>query len=68
MIVSLSIEPTKYTATEGCYLLVTTQALLNDAQIYIDHAISHISLKNMAHITKDDATLVTHANCVATST
>ena len=64
-----SIEPTKDTEKDGKYLLITTTDPLNDAQVFIDQALEHMTTTtpdNIAHITKMDGSSVTRTNRIAT--
>jgi hypothetical protein len=65
-----SIEPTKYTETEGCYLLVTHKDSIKDAELFIDHALLHLTNvcpDNMEKITRSKQSTVKRANKITTS-
>jgi hypothetical protein len=64
-----SIEPTKFSATEGRYLLVTHKDNIAEAEKFIDYALTHLTNTcpdNMTKIMRSQAP-VTRANRIHTS-
>jgi hypothetical protein len=64
-----SIEPTKYSDTEGRYLLVTHKDNIAEAEKFIDFALQHLTTNcpdNMAKIMRSQVP-VTRANRISTS-
>jgi hypothetical protein len=64
-----SIEMTKFTETEGRYLLVTHKNHISEAEQFIDYALQHLTTNcpdNMAKITRSHAP-VTRTNRITTS-
>jgi Skp family chaperone for outer membrane proteins len=64
-----SIEPTKFTDTEGCYLLLTNKELIEDAQAYVDNVFRYMSQHTpdaMTRITRNKSP-VTRVNRTTTS-